>query len=136
MKEVLLTIVTKQPGAEGDITFTTRSECEETDSGIKLYYEENLSDEDAVNTTLFIGEDSILVERTGDTGADMYFKDTATYETQYKAFGGISLDMRIFTTSLDINKNENGIKASVDYQLFLGGASVGRMGMDIMVEYL
>ena len=101
-----------------------------------MNYEENLSDEDAVNTTLFIGEDSILVERTGDTGADMYFKDTATYETQYKAFGGISLDMRIFTTSLDINKNENGIKASVDYQLFLGGASVGRMGMDIMVEYL
>ena len=136
MKKALLTIVTKQPGMEEDITFTTRSECEETAAGIKLYYEENLSDDDAVNTTLFIGEDSILVERTGDTGADMYFKDTATCETQYKAFGGISLDMRIFTTNLDIDKNENGIKASVDYQLFLGGASVGKMGMDIRVEYL
>lgn len=136
MKKALLTIVTKQPGIEEDITFTTRSECVETDAGIQLNYEENLSEEDAVNTTLLIGEDSILVERTGDTGADMFFKDTATYETQYKAFGGISLDMRIFTTNLDIAKNENGIQATVGYQLFLGGASVGQMGMDIKVEYI
>ena len=136
MKNALLTIVTKQPGIEEDLTFTTRTQCDETDKGISICYEENLSDDDTVNTKLFIGDDSIMVERTGDSGSDMFFKKTMTYETMYHVGGGVSLDMKIFTTGLNILKNENGVNANVDYQLFLGGSSVGSMGMNIKLEYL
>ena len=66
----------------------------------------------------------------------MFFKKTTTYETRYYAMGGLALDMKIFTTNLDIDKNENGITATVDYQLFLAGSSVGKMGMDIKVDYI
>ncbi len=136
MKKALLTIVTKQPEIDENMTFTTRTECVETESGLKINYEESLSDEDTVNTQLLIGEDSILVERQGDVGGNMFFKKTTTYETRYYAMGGLALDMKIFTTNLDIDKNENGITATVDYQLFVAGSSVGKMGMDIKVDYI
>ncbi len=136
MKKALLTIVTKQPEIDENMTFTTRTECVETEAGIKINYEESLSDEDTVNTQLLIGEDSILVERQGDVGGNMFFKQTTTYETRYYAMGGLALDMKIFTTNLDIDKNEKGITATVDYQLFLAGSSVGKMGMDIKVDYI
>ena len=136
MKEAKLTIVTKQPEMNEDMTFTTRTECVETKEGLKINYEENLSEEDVVNTQLLIGEDTVMVQRQGDIGGNMFFKKTTTYETHYNAMGGISLDMKIFTTNLDILKNENGVQAKIDYQLFLAGSSVGRMGMDIKVEYI
>ena len=69
-------------------------------------------------------------------GGNMFFKKTSTYETHYNAMGGLSLDMKIFTTNLDILKEETGISAKIDYQLFLAGSSVGKMGMDIKVEYI
>ncbi|MBP5662450.1 MAG: DUF1934 domain-containing protein [Clostridia bacterium] len=136
MKEALLTITTKQEGAEEAVSFTTRSAYDETDAGLQLRYEESLSEEDAVQTRLLIGEDSIMVEREGDTGGDMFFRSATTYETQYRAMPGLGLSMRIFTTNLDIARDEKGVQASVGYQLFLGGSSVGSMGMDIRVEYL
>ena len=136
MKKALLTIVTKQPEIEENMTFTTRTECVETENGLKVNYEESLSEEDTVNTELIIGDDTIMVERQGDAGGNMFFKKTTTYETQYFAMGGLSLDMKIFTTNLYIDKNENGVRAKVDYQLFLGGASVGKMGMDIKLDYI
>lgn len=136
MKEALLTIVTKQPETDEKITFTTRTDYSVTEDGIRFNYEENLSDEDIVDTSMIISKDSIFVQRKGQSGADMFFQNTATYETQYKAMGGLSLDMKIFTTNLDIQSGENGINASVDYQLFLSGVSVGKMGMYIKVEYL
>ncbi len=137
MKNALLTIVTKQPGTDEDLTFTTHTECEETDSGIKLCYEETLGEDDpTVNTRLTIGDDSIMVERSGETGSDMFFKKTTTYETQYRIIGGFSMDMKIFTTSLDINRSDDGLNASVDYQLFIGGSSVGSLGMNITVQYI
>lgn len=134
MKEALLTIVTKQQ--EDNITFTTRTRCSETEEGIALVYEENLSDEDVVNTKLLIGNDSVMVEREGEVGGDMFFKKTTTYETTYNALGSLSLDMKIFTVNLDINKDESGVSADIDYQLFVGGASIGKMGMNIKVEYV
>lgn len=134
MKEALLTIITKQQ--EDNLTFTTRTQCSETEEGIALVYEENLSDEDVVNTKLLIGNDSVMVERDGEVGGDMFFKKTTTYETKYNALGALSLDMKIFTVNLDINKDENGVSADIDYQLFVGGASVGKMGMNIKVEYV
>ncbi len=136
MKKALLTIVTKQPEFDENMTFTTRTECVETENGLKVNYEESLSEEDTVNTELIIGEDTIMVERHGEAGGNMFFKETTTYETRYYAMGGLALDMKIFTTSLDINKNENGVKATVDYQLFLAGSSVGKMGMDIELQYI
>lgn len=136
MKKALLTIVTKQPEIDENMTFTTRTECVETENGLKVNYEESLSEEDTVNTELFIGDDTIMVERHGDAGGNMFFKKTTTYETRYYAMGGLALDMKIFTTNLDIDKTENGITATVDYQLFLAGASVGKMGMDIKLEYI
>ena len=136
MKEALLTIVTKQPEQDEDITFTTRTEYDETNEGIALVYEENLSDEDVVSTKLLIGDDSVMVERIGESGGDMFFKKTTTYETKYKALGTISLDMKIFTVNLDISKDENGISADIDYQLFVAGTNVGKMGMNIKVEYV
>lgn len=134
MKEALLTIITKQQ--DDDLTFTTRTQCCETEEGIALVYEENLSDEDVVNTKLLIGDDSVMVERDGEVGGDMFFKKTTTYETKYNALGALSLDMKIFTVNLDISKDENGVSADIDYQLFVGGASVGKMGMNIKVEYV
>lgn len=136
MKEALLTIVTKQHEQGEDITFTTRTKCKETSEGIALAYEENLSDEDVVNTKLLIGDDSVMVERIGESGGDMFFKKTTTYETKYNALGAISLDMKIFTVNLDISKDEKGISADIDYQLFVGGTNVGKMGMNIKVEYI
>ncbi len=136
MKQAKLTIRTKQAEINEDLTFTTRSECVETEEGIKLNYEEALSEEDVVNTQLLIGEDTVMVQRQGDIGGNMFFKKTTTYETHYNAMGGLSLDMKIFTTNLDIQKEENGIKAKIDYQLFIAGSSVGSMGMDIKVEYI
>lgn len=136
MKQAKLTITTKQAELNEDLTFTTHSECVETNEGLKLNYEENLTEEDVVNTQLLIGEDSVMVQRQGDIGGNMFFKKTTTYETHYNAMGGLSLDMKIFTTNLDILKEENGISAKIDYQLFLAGASVGKMGMDIKVEYI
>lgn len=136
MKEAKLTIITKQPEINENLTFTTRTECVETNEGLKLNYEENLSEEDVVNTQLVIGEDTVMVQRQGDIGGNMFFKETTTYETHYNAMGGLSLDMKIFTTNLDISKHENGISAKIDYQLFLAGSSVGKMGMDIKVEYI
>lgn len=136
MKKALLTIVTKQPEVEENMTFTTRTECVETENGLKVNYEESLSEEDTVNTELTIGDDTIMVERQGDAGGNMFFKKTTTYETRYYALGGLSLDMKIFTTNLNINKDEKGIKATVDYQLFLGGSNVGKMGMDITLQYI
>ena len=136
MKKALLTIVTKQPEIDENMTFTTRTECVETENGLKVNYEESLSEEDTVNTELLIGDDTIMVERQGEAGGNMFFKKTTTYETRYYAMGGISLDMKIFTTNLDIDKTEKGITATVDYQLFLAGASVGKMGMDIRLEYI
>ena len=136
MKQAKLTITTKQIEINEDLTFTTHSEYVETSEGITLNYEENLTEEDVVNTQLLIGEDSIMVQRQGDIGGNMFFKKTTTYETHYNAMGGLSLDMKIFTTNLDILKEENGISAKIDYQLFLAGSSVGKMGMDIKVEYI
>ena len=136
MKKALLTMVTKQHEIDENMTFTTRTECIETEQGLKINYEESLSDEDMVNTQMLISEDSILVERQGDVGGNMFFKKTTTYETRYYAMGGLALDMKIFTTNLDIDKTENGITATVDYQLFLAGSSVGKMGMDIRVDYI
>jgi len=136
MKKALLTIVTKQPEIDENMTFTTRTECVETENGLKVNYEESLSEEDTVNTELLIGDDTIMVERQGEAGGNMFFKKNTTYETRYYAMGGISLDMKIFTTNLDIDKNEKGITATVDYQLFLAGSSVGKMGMDIKVDYI
>ncbi len=137
MKEALLTITTQQDEHDEPVSFTTRTKCEETEQGIKFDYEENLSEEDdAVSTSLLISNDSILVERKGESGGDMFFKDAATYETKYRAYGGLSLGMQIFTTSLDIKKDDFGIRATVDYQLFLEGTSVGRVGMDIKAEFL
>ena len=136
MKKALLTIVTKQPEIDENMTFTTRTECVETENGLKVNYEESLSDEDTVNTELVIGDDTIMVERIGDAGGNMFFKKTTTYETRYYAMGGFALDMKIFTTNLDIDKNDKGVKATVDYQLFLAGNSVGKMGMDITLEYI
>ncbi len=136
MKKALLTIVTKQPEIDENMTFTTRTECVETENGLKVNYEESLSEEDTVNTELLIGDDTIMVERQGEAGGNMFFKKTTTYETRYYAMGGISLDMKIFTTNLDIDKTEKGITATVDYQLFLAGANVGKMGMDIRLEYI
>lgn len=134
MKDALLTIITKQQ--DDDLTFTTRTQCCETEEGIALVYEENLSDEDVVNTKLLIGDDSVMVERDGEVGGDMFFRKTTTYETKYNALGSLSLDMKIFTVNLDISKDENGVSADIDYQLFVGGASVGKMGMNIKVEYV
>ena len=136
MRKALLTIVTKQPDETENLTFTTRTDCTDTDSGLTLKYEESLSEEDTVSTQLLIGDDSILVERTGSAGGDMYFKEATTYETQYRALGGLELPMKIFTTNLDLKKDENGVQASVDYQIFLAGSSVGKLGMDIKVEYV
>ena len=136
MRKALLTIVTKQPDEGENLTFTTRTDCTDTDAGLTLKYEESLSEEDTVSTQLLIGEDSILVERTGNAGGDMFFKEATTYETQYRALGGLELPMKIFTTNLDMKKDENGVCASVDYQLFLAGSSVGKLGMDIKVEYV
>lgn len=136
MKQAKLTITTKQVEINEDLTFTTHSECVETSEGITLNYEENLTEDDVVNTQLLIGEDSVMVQRQGDIGGNMFFKKTTTYETHYNAMGGLSLDMKIFTTNLDILKEENGISAKIDYQLFLAGSSVGKMGMDIKVEYI
>ena len=136
MKKALLTIVTKQPEIDENMTFTTRTECIETEEGITLNYEENLSEEDAVNTQLLISDDTVMVQRQGEVGGNMFFKKTTTYETRYYAMGGLALDMKIFTTNLDIDKTENGITATVDYQLFLAGSSVGKMGMDIRVDYI
>lgn len=136
MKKALLTIVTKQPEIDENMTFTTRTECIETEDGLKVDYEESLSEEDTVNTQLLIGDDTIMVERRGDTGGNMFFKKTTTYETRYYAMGGLALDMKIFTTNLDIYKSEKGVTATVDYQLFLAGSSVGKMGMDIKLEYI
>ena len=136
MKQAKLTIRTKQTELNEDLTFTTHSECVETNEGIKLNYEEALSEEDIVNTQLLIGEDSVMVQRQGDIGGNMFFKKTTTYETHYNAAGGLCLDMKIFTTNLDISKEENGISAKIDYQLFIAGSSIGSMGMDIKVEYI
>ena len=136
MKDAILTITTKQAGMDEDLTFTMRTQCVETAEGTKINYEEALSEEDTVNTQLVIADDSIMVERQGEVGGDMFFKKTTTYETKYYAMGGFALDMRIFTTSLQIDKNNEGIEASVDYQLFLAGSNVGKMGMDIKVEYI
>lgn len=136
MKKALLTIVTKQPEIEENMTFTTRTECVETENGLKVNYEESLSEEDTVKTELLIGEDTIMVERNGEAGGNMFFKETTTYETRYYAMGGLALDMKIFTTNLDIDKNESGVTATIDYQLFLAGSSVGKMGMDIKLEYI
>lgn len=136
MKQALLTIVTKQPENDETITFTTRTEYDITDDGVKFDYEETLGEEDPVSTSMVISEDSIFVQRTGDSGADMFFQNAATYETQYRAMGSFSLDMKIFTTNLDIKTRDNGISANVNYQLFLSGVSVGKMEMDIQVEYL
>ncbi len=136
MKQAKLTITTKQIDLNEDLTFTTRTECVETSEGIALNYEENLTEDDVVNTKLLISEDSVMVQRQGDIGGNMFFKKTSTYETHYNAMGGLSLDMKIFTTNLDILKEETGISAKIDYQLFLAGSSVGKMGMDIKVEYI
>ena len=136
MRKALLTIVTKQPEIEENMTFTTRTECEETSEGLRINYEESLSEDDTVNTSLLIGDDNIFVERQGETGGNMFFKKTTTYETRYYAMGGLALDMKIFTTHLDIDKSDNGINATIGYQLYLAGSSVGKMGMDITVEYI
>ncbi len=136
MRKALLTIVTKQPEMEENMTFTTRTECLETEEGIKLNYEENLSEEDAVNTQLLIGDDTVMVQRQGDVGGNMFFKKTTTYETRYFAMGGLALDMKIFTTNLDIMKREDGLDAKIDYQLYVAGSNVGKMGMDIKVDYI
>lgn len=136
MKQAKLTITTKQVEIDENLTFTTHSECVETSEGLKLNYEENLTEDDVVNTQLIIGEDSVMVQRQGDIGGNMFFKKTTTYETHYNAMGGLSLDMKIFTTNLDILKEENGVFAKIDYQLFLAGSSVGKVGMDIKVEYI
>ena len=136
MKEALLTITTKQEGAEEAVSFTTRSEYDETDAGLQFHYEETLSEEDAVNTHLLIGTDSVMVEREGGAGSDMFFRNATTYETQYRAMPGLALNMRIFTTNLDIARDERGVQATIGYELFLGGSSVGSMDMDIRAEYL
>ena len=136
MKNAILTITTKQAGNDEDLTFTMRTQCVETEEGTKINYEEALSEEDTVTTQLLIANDSIMVQRQGEVGGDMFFKKTTTYETKYYAMGGLALDMRIFTIGLQIDKHNQGIEASVDYQLFLAGSNVGKMGMDIKVEYI
>jgi len=136
MKKAILTITTKQEGVDDKTVFRTYIECNENNDGVVFNYEENLSEEeDAVSTQLTIGDDSVLVERSGDLGSDMFFKKTSTYETQYKVFGGMCVDMKIFTTDLNIEKSNEGINANIEYELMLGGSSVGTLGMDIQVVY-
>ena len=136
MKQALLTIVTKQPENDEKITFKTRADYDVKDDGVTFNYEETLGDDEPVSTSMVISADSIFVRRAGKSGADMFFQNAATYETEYKAMGNLSLDMKIFTTNLDIKSADNGINASIDYQLFLSGVSVGKMEMDIQVKYL
>ena len=45
MKQALLTIVTKQPENDETITFTTRTEYDITDDGVKFDYEETLGED-------------------------------------------------------------------------------------------
>jgi len=128
--KAMLNITTTQEESGEQIELTTLAQCSKIAQGVQLSFQENLTGEDSTSSVLTILEDCVILTREGEYSSNMLFETNKTHQCAYNV-GESEIDMRIFTTYLKTNFNENNINANVSYHLSLDGMSIGNINMSI-----
>lgn len=118
-------------GEKSEVTCAAMLEKRQTD--YKISYIEDISGEGKkTKSTIYIGENSIRIIRRGEVNSDFIFSKDLEHNTVYETLFG-NFPVTIITKLYEIEKKESNIKARIDYEMQLQGASPMRMSVKIHV---
>lgn len=102
----------------------------------KEYFKDENTGKDAIISNLLkISGDTITLTKRGATNAEMTFKEGTTHTTFYETPFG-SMQMRLDTTRVDINEENDKIEISIDYGLDMNYSHVSDCTITLIIESL
>ena len=81
---------------------------------------------------LKISEDSVTLTKKGPAQTEMFFKTGEDYTTLYDTPFG-SLQMRLYTTALDIQESEDSLTITIDYSMDMNYSHVSDCNIKIKI---
>lgn len=121
-KKAIISITSSQIGEGTDpIEVVTPGEFyKENDEFIAVYNETELSGMEGTVTKLRVKDKLVTLEREGSIATKMEFEEENVTVSLYNTPYGV-LELKITTTELDVNINENGGEANIAYEMSVGG---------------
>ncbi len=108
---------------EGAVSF--EGECEVTDDGrqIVIEFDESAAGIEDTKTLLVLSEGAMTLNRVGSYETVMVFEAAGDNPVRLGSPFG-TLDMRLVTDALEIEKHDAGVSAKVRYRFLFGGGSL------------
>lgn len=135
-ENVLVTIKGLQfsSGDEQAIEIINLGKFSEINGKLYVKYDEMLEGENRLTSNLIkIGENSVEITKKGPVTAHLLFNANEKTMTYYDTPFG-SLYMGIFSRSLEIDKNEDSIRISIDYSLEVNYEELSDCKVTILIK--
>ena len=102
----------------------------------KEYFKDENTGKDAIISNLLkISDDTVTLTKRGATNTEMTFKNGKTHTAFYETTFG-SMQMRLDTTRVDINEENDKIEISIDYGLDMNYSHVSDCTINMIIESL
>jgi uncharacterized beta-barrel protein YwiB (DUF1934 family) len=134
-KKAVISVASKQSGQEDEaIEIVTQGKFfNKGNSFYAVYDETELSGMAGTTTTIKVNEDKLTLIRLGTTNARVEFKNNHKSVSMYDTPYG-TLELGVDTKKLDININDEGGRAFVDYNMSLAGQKPLRTILEINIK--
>ena len=135
-RNVELTLTGCQRDPEGNETVTKLSaaaECFERNGILYILYEESTEDGGTVKSRIKLKDLLLEVTRKGGVNTCMIFETGREHMTEYTTPFG-SLQMGIFTHSIETDQSDNELTIAADYSLTTGKAEISRSSISIKIH--
>lgn len=135
-RNVVLTLTGGQRGPEGGETATKLSsaaEYFERNDTLYILYEESTEDSGKIKSRIKLKDHILEVTRQGAINTCMTFETGKEHMTEYATPFG-SLQMGVFTHSVETNQLDHEMTIEADYSLTSGGDEISRCKISIKIH--
>lgn len=101
----------------------------------EYFRDENTGEDATISNLLKISNDTVTLTKRGATNTEMTFKEGKTHTGFYETPFG-SMQMRLDTTRVDINEDNDKIEISIDYGLDMNYSHVSDCTINMVIESL
>lgn len=133
--DVLLTVHSEQDyegGEHDEFTLTADGVLENTPEGWTLAYDQTAENEQT-HTVLVIGEERVVLRRSGELRSEMVFEVGKTHTTVYELPFG-SLSMEVSTDSIRQKLSERGGLLEIRYRITVGEQVRSKNSVKVQVK--
>lgn len=136
-KNVIITIRGTQSNNDGEPTnleLVTEGRYYKKKDGFEVIYKETeITGMEGTTTSVRVYPDRVVLNRTGSVNSQLIFEKGHKHVSYYETLGG-AFSIGVFTNSVLVNNNNEGIEIKVDYFLDVDNAKTGENDFYMVVR--